>query len=88
MNSTLTKIMAAWVALGSFLIVTGVTGKFPWLADIFSQAFVDATVTAVGAVVTFYQFVRAIFAAKSADVKILSTGAKFAYFINPFKIAA
>ncbi len=88
MNSTLTKIQAAWVALGSFLIVTGVTGKFPWLADIFSQAFVNATVTAIGAVVTFYQFVRAIFAAKSTDFKVLSTGSKFVYALNPFKLAA
>lgn len=88
MNSTLTKIQAAWVALGSFLIVVGATSKFPWLADIFSQTFVDAVVTAAGAVVTFYQFVRAIFASKTADVKILSSGAKVAYFLNPFKLAA
>lgn len=87
MNSTLTKIQAIWVALGSFLIVIGATSKFPWLESIFSQTFVDAVVTAAGAVVTFYQFVRAIFAAKSADIKILSANDKFKYLINPFKLS-
>lgn len=88
MNSTIIKISAIWVAVGSFLMVIGATSKFPWLAEVFSQTFVDAVILAGGSVVTFYQFVRAIFAAKSADVKTLSTGSKFAYLVNPFKLAA
>jgi hypothetical protein len=88
MNSTLSKIQALWVALGSFLIVTGATSKFPWLSDIFSQHFVDQVLIAAGSVVSFYQFVRAIFV-HTATIKTLAVGEfPVSYLINPFKVAA
>lgn len=90
MNSTLSKIQALWVALGSFLIVTGATGKFPWLSQVFSQTFVDAVLVAGGSVVAFYQFVRAIFVhTATTNIKTLAVGEfPIAYLINPFKVAA
>jgi len=88
MNSTLARIQALWVSLGSLLVIIGATSKFPWLVDLFSQTFVDAALVAGGAVVAFYQFVRAIFAAKFADIKALSSGDIASYLFNPFKIAA
>ena len=59
-----------------------------WLPDLFSQSFVDATLAVVGAVITYFQFVRQIFASKSNDVgvKILSAGQKRSFALNPFKL--
>lgn len=86
MKSTLTTLQAIWVAIGSFLMVTGITSKVPWLTQLFSQGFVDAVVTAAGAVVTFYQFVRAIFAATNTGAK--ESTSLIGYFLNPFKLAS
>lgn len=85
--SWLTKAAALWVAIGSFLILIGAQGAAlpSWLTGVFSQAFVDATIVAIGSVVTFYQFVRSIFV--KTDANILSADNKLAYFINPFKTA-
>lgn len=84
------RAQAIWTAIGSFLILIGAQGAgIPtWITDIFSQSFVDAVIVAAGAVITFYQFVRAIFIKTDTSVKTLSSGAKASYFLNPFKIAA
>jgi len=71
------------------LILVGAQGaSIPsWLPDIFSQAFVDAVLVAVGAVINFYQFVRSIFVKTDAQIKTLAADNKVSYFLNPFKVA-
>lgn len=82
-----TRAQAIWVAVGAFLIVLGSQGAgIPaWLGNLFSQATFDAILVVVGAVVTFYQYVRSIFAAK-AEVSSYSAGVDWGYVINPFKV--
>jgi hypothetical protein len=82
------KISAIWASIGLFLTATGIIGNAgpSWLAAVFSQTFVDALTVFIGSVITFYQFVRVIFAAKpSAEVKVFSTNDKLSY-LNPFKV--
>jgi hypothetical protein len=84
------KIQSAWVAIGVLLIVLATQSGIPipeFLPKIFSQGFVDATVTVIGAVLTFVQFVRAIFLVKpDAEVRVASEAQKNAYAFNPFKL--
>lgn len=83
-----TKVQAVWATIGSLLVLLGFTSP-DWLPEIFSQGFIDAVAVVLGAVITFYQYVRAIFAAKEeAVVKVLTTGQKAAYALNPFKLRA
>lgn len=83
-----TKVQAVWATIGSLLILLGFTSP-EWLPEIFSQGFIDAVAVALGAVLTFYQYVRAIFTSKEpAGVSTLSAGQKLGYALNPFKLRA
>lgn len=83
-----TKIQAVWATIGSLLVLLGFTSP-EWLPELFSQGFIDAFAVALGAVITFYQYVRALFAKDQvAEVTILSAGQKLAYALNPFKLVA
>lgn len=88
--SWVTKVTSTWVAIGAFLVVLGTQGiNLPdVLADIFSQTFVDAFLQVIGAVLTFVQFVRVIFAKKGEEgaVQILSKNDKIKFALNPFKL--
>lgn len=88
----LVKVQSAWVAIGTLLIVLATSSGVPvpqFLLDVFKQEFFDLFAAALGGVITFVQFVRAIFAAKAqAGVQILSAGAKRRYILNPFKLNA
>lgn len=85
------KVTAAWVAIGTLLVVIGAQGvALPeQVTAIFSQEFVDATMQVVGAVLAYYQFVRGIFATKepAGEVQILTAGKKRAFALNPFKLS-
>lgn len=82
-----TRAQAIWVALGTFLVILGAQGAAVpgWLSGIFSQQTFDAILAVVGAVVTFYQYVRAIFVTKT-EIKSYSTSVDWGYVINPFKV--
>lgn len=83
-----TKIQAIWATIGSLLVLLGFTSP-EWLPQLFSQEFIDALAVALGAVITFYQYARALFTKDQvAEVTTLSTGQKLAYALNPFKLAA
>ena len=91
-NAFISKIQAIWVAIGTVIALLAAQGGInlpDFLSDVFSQAFLDAVGTAVGSVIVFYQYLRAIFASKTeGEIQILSTGAKTAYALNPFKLKA
>lgn len=83
------KVTSVWVAIGSFLVILGTQGvTLPeWAPELFSQFFVDSFLQVFGAVITFIQVLRGIFASQpSADVQILSAGQKRSFAINPFKL--
>lgn len=85
------KVQAIWVAIGTILIALASQGmEVPdFLSKIFSDAFYAAFIAALGAVLNFFQLIRAIVANQAgAAVKVLSSGDKVWYAINPFKIAA
>ena len=86
------RAQAIWLLIGTLLATLGAQGiDIPeWSLQIFAQEFIDILMVAVGSVIGFLQFVRAIFAAKEpgAEVKVLSAGDKRKYMYNPFKIAA
>lgn len=69
-RSTITRILATWVGIGTALIAIGSTGLIPIpevLVELFSQevadilgGIADAIITAVGAVISGAQVIRAI----------------------------
>jgi len=84
------RVTTTWVAIGSLLIVLGAQGvNVPdIISGIFSQDFVDAAIQVIGAVLTFAQFIRGIFASQppaDGKVQLLSTGQKRTFALNPFK---
>ena len=78
------KIFGAWATIGALLITFGIKGPV-WLPVVFSEPFVQATSIALGAVITYFQYLRGIFAAKS-EVNSLSSTSSLSYILNPFKI--
>lgn len=86
--SWLVKIQSLWVSIGTLLILLSAKGlDMPdILLKIFSQDLLEAAVAVMGAVIVFYQFIRAQFAKTDASVKVLSVGSKIAYALNPFKL--
>lgn len=82
--SWFTKVTGAWATIGALLITFGIKGP-EWLPIVFSEPFVQATSIALGAVITYFQYLRGIFAAKS-EVNSLSSTSSLSYILNPFKI--
>ena len=86
MKDIVTKISAAWAMIGTLLLTFGIQGLPDWVPIIFGAEFTGLLVTAIGAVITFYQFARTVFASKpDAEVQTLSAGQKYSY-LNPFKL--
>ena len=81
------KVTTSWVAVGTLLIVLSSQGApLPeQVIDIFSQTFVDEVLKVTGSVITFAQFIRAIFAAKEGEVQTLSASSKRSFALNPLK---
>ena len=88
--SWVTRVQSIWFAIGAFIVVLAGQGvNVPsFLTGIFSEAFFSAFVAALGSIISFYQVIRALFAAKAdpASVQTLSGGAKTSYMLNPFKM--
>jgi len=85
----LKRISTSWVAIGAILISFGIGGEsFSFLSAIFSQDFVNVTLTTVGAVITWYQYIRVNVISKKLQttVQALSNSDIVSYLINPFKI--
>ena len=89
-----TKVLSFWAGIGVLLVMLGSYGiNLPvGIIALFSPEAVEmlnniasAGVAFAGTVVTFYQFVRALFLNKSVEVNILSNDAKVKYILNPFK---
>ena len=100
--SWVAKVTTAWVAAGTFLIILGSQGvALPdFITSLFSQAFVDAVLQVVGAIITFVQFIRTIFVveAEASYARMVQmnpnaqhqarTYSKTAFALNPFKLTA
>lgn len=82
-----TTFSAGWVSIGALLIAFGFKGGPDWLPAIFSEAFVQATALALGAVITYFQHLKGIFVAKTiGTVKALKAGDVTKFLWNPFKV--
>ena len=83
------KASSIWLLLGTLLVMLGSQGvNVPsWAAGLFSQAFLDALLIAVGGVVDFISLVRLIFAGQdSGEASVSSTTSKWSYYTSPYKI--
>lgn len=95
----ITKVTATWAAIGAALITLSATGfiNIPdVIENLFSQNVSDAlnvalqaSLVALGAVIEFYQILRAIFAVEpieGGEIKTLSASDKVSFTVNPFKL--
>lgn len=83
------KVQSIWFAIGAFIGVLALQGlPIPEiLQSIFVEEVWNAGIAAIGAVLSFVQIIRAIFAkGVEAGVKVLSVKDKRKYIFNPFKI--
>lgn len=93
----ITKVLAAWVGIGTALVLIGNSGLVDipesWLGlfsqntAVLLQETFDIVFQAIGAVVLAAQTIRGIFLAKepTPEVQVLSSKDKVAYYLNPFK---
>jgi hypothetical protein len=86
-----TKAIQIWLTIGTILTLVG-TKLIPipaFIPAFFSQEFVSAVLAVVGAVITFWQIIRATVASHPSNAaKLASSENKTAYMLNPFKLAA
>lgn len=86
------KVQSIWFAVGVFISVLAAQGipipELNIIQSIFSEVVWNAGIAAIGAVLSFVQIVRAIFA-KGVDtsVKVLTAKNKRKYMLNPFKLS-
>lgn len=81
-----TTFATGWVSIGALLIAFGFKGP-DWLPAIFSEPFVQATAAILGAVITYFQYLKGVFVAKAVGtVHAFKAGAVQAFYWNPFKV--
>lgn len=81
-----TTFAAGWVSIGALLIAFGFKGGPEWLPAIFSEPFVQATAAILGAIITYFQYLKGIFVAKVVgSVHAYTVGALQKFYWNPFK---
>lgn len=81
-----TTFAAGWVSIGTLLIAFGIKGGPSWLPAVFTEPFVQATGAALGAIITYFQFLKGIFVAKAVGtVHTFKAGAVAYFYWNPFK---
>lgn len=87
--SWIAKWSAAWIGVGTLLMIFGAQGVAvpQFLIDLFSQKTAEAVTVFIGAVIAFLQFVRTLAPKSDAQIHARSAGNKWAW-ANPFKIAA
>jgi hypothetical protein len=68
------------------LVLLGISTP-EWLPELFTQGFIQAVTVFFGALISFYQVLRAIFAKDQASgVSTMSSSQKLAFILNPFKL--
>lgn len=81
-----TTFAAGWVSIGALLIAFGFKGGPDWLPVVFSEPFVQASAAVLGAIITYFQYLKGVFVAKIiGTVHTFKAGALSKFYWNPFK---
>lgn len=82
-----TTFAAGWVSIGALLIAFGIKGGPDWLPAVFSEPFVQAFAAILGSVLTYFQYLKGVFVAKTiGTVQAFKAKAVKAFYWNPFKV--